>query len=287
MFQVMNFSVSPKALRVSLPVHLVLATASLFSLGAYAQAQTQAQAPTQSTSQQGTSQPSSSQQGTPAPGTAPLAAPGTVAVHGPGVQALAANAVTKYDNRYEVYGGLSYANGQAGQNLPKHYNMGGVEVMGTYWLGPFLRVPNNRLGLVADYRFGAGTSPVLPQAAQFGLNRILIYQDILSGGAQYRFIKNRYAAIDFHALAGATHGTFDTAITGYPSNTIQQPNTTFVGVYSNRTSPWGAAGGSIDFNYSPKVAVRLQPDIVFEHFGTETREFFSISAGLVYRIGKR
>jgi len=32
--------------------------------------------------------------------------------------------------------------------------------------------------------------------------------------------------------------------------------------------------------------VRLQPDLIFEHFGTETREYFSISAGLVYRIGK-
>jgi hypothetical protein len=281
MLQVMNFSAFPKALRGSLSAVLALAFAGLSgSTAAVAQAPTQAQpseqAQTPTTSS--TSQHSKS---------APLAAPGTVAVHGAGVLALAANAVTKYDNRYEIYGGLAYANGQAGQNLPKHYNMGGIEMMGTYWLGPVLGVKNNHLGLVADYRFGAGTSPVLPQAAQFGLNRILIYQDILSGGLQYRFIKNRYAAIDFHGLAGATHGTFDTAITGYPKNTVQQPNTAFVGVYSNRTAGWGAAGGSIDFNYSPRVAIRLQPDIVFEHFGTETREFFSISMGVMYRLGKR
>ena len=225
----------------------------------------------------------------PAPGTAPMtAAPGTKAATGNAAAALEQNAVTKYDNRWEVYGGLAYANGQAGQNLAKHYNMGGVEVMGTYWLGSHFGIPSNHLGVVADYRDGFGTSPVLPQASIFGLNRILVYQNIFSGGLQYRWIKNRYVALDLHGLAGASHGTFDTAITGYPTNmyTSQQPTTAFVGVYSNSTTPWGAAGGSIDFNYSPRVAVRLQPDITFEHFGTETREFFGISMGLAYRFGK-
>jgi len=216
------------------------------------------------------------------------AAPGTVAVNGVNINALPENAITKYDNRYDIYGGLLFMNGQAGQNLAKRYDMGGAELMGTYWLGSHFGIPDNRLGIAADYRIGAGTSPVFPAAAQFGLNRILIYQNILSGGVQYRGPKNRYVAINFHALAGASHGTFDTAITGYPkSTTTQQPTTSLVGVYNNNTTPWGAAGGSIDFNYSPKVAVRLSPDMTFEHFGTETREFFSISMGLVYRLGKR
>jgi hypothetical protein len=263
----MNQTAFSKVLRGTPAATLVLATASFLSLGTM-----QGQTPSSSTPTTAAGQTT--------------AAAGTKAVTGTGVDALATNAITRYDNRYEIYGGLSYANGQAGQNLPKHYNMGGGEVMGTYWFGSHFGIPSNHLGLALDYRIGAGTSPVLPQAAEFGLNRILIYQNILSGGVQYRGPKNRYAAIDFHALAGATHGTFDTAITGYPKNTPQQPNTDFVGVYSNRTSPWAAAGGSIDFNYSPKVGVRLQPDLVFEHFGTETREFFGISAGVVYRLGK-
>ena len=272
-FQVMNQTAFSKVLRGTPAATLVLATASLLSLGTM-QGQTQ----TGTTPAPNAGQTSTSGQTT--------AAPGTVAVTGPGVTALQANAITHYDNRYEIYGGFSYANGQAGQSLPKHYNMGGGEVMGTYWFGSHFGIPSNHLGVIADYRFGAGTSPVLARATVFGLNRILVYQNIASGGLQYRSIKNRYAAIDFHVLAGATHGTFDTAITGYPQNTGQQPTTDIVGVYSNRTSPWAAAGGSIDFNYSPKVGVRLQPDLVFEHFGTETREFFGISMGLVYRLGK-
>ena len=190
-----------------------------------------------------------------------------------------------YTEKYEVFGGLSFMNGQAGQNLPKRYNMGGGEVMATYWLGGTGRTRN--LGIAADYRLEAGTTPLLPVSTEFGLNRVLVYQNIISGGLQYRVVKNRYAAVNLHALAGGTHGTFDTAITGYPHNVSPQPTAAFVGLYSNSTSPWGAAGGSIEFNQSPHVAVRLSPDIIFEHFGTETREFVSVGGGVVYRFGKR
>jgi hypothetical protein len=54
-------------------------------------------------------------------------------------------------------------------------------------------------------------------------------------------------------------------------------------MYCNHVAPWAAAGGSIDFNQGPKFAIRLAPDLTFEHFGTETREFFGISLGLLYR----
>ncbi|AEU35342.1 hypothetical protein [Granulicella mallensis] len=216
---------------------------------------------------------------------AQVAAPGTKAMSSTSAitaPALAPSTGPVYNNKWEVYGGLSYSNGQAGQALPKHYNMGGGEVMGTYWL-------TSHLGVVGDYRIQAGTSPTSPQVQVFNLNRVLVYQNIVSGGVQWRGFKNRYAAIDYHALAGATHGTFDTAITGYPPppGGGQVPTTETAGLYPNTTSPFGAVGGSIDFNYAPRVAIRLQPDLIFEHFGTETREFFSISAGLVYKFGKR
>jgi len=197
----------------------------------------------------------------------------------------------KYDNRWELYGGLNFMNGQAGQNAPfKRYNMGGAEVMGTYWW-------TKRLGIAADYRFGAGTTPVISPY----YNRVVVMQSIASGGIQYRGPKNRYVAIDFHALAGGATGVFDYAVNHYgvtPSSPNGSPvssclaneksyQTGTLGLYCNHTAPWGTAGGSIDFNEGPKLAVRLQPDMVFEHYGTETREFFAISLGVIYRLGKR
>ncbi len=217
---------------------------------------------------------------------ATTAAPGTLALSKTAAAALAPYTGPKYDNRWEVYGGLLFMNGQAGQNTPVRYNMGGGEAMGTYWL-------TGKLGLAADYRFGAGTTPVVSPI----YNRVLVMQSITSGGVQYRGPKDRYAAIDFHALVGGTYGIFNYSVNHYPGGsplaacpadqgqgTMTKGN---LGLYCNHLAPWAAAGGSIDFNYSGKVAVRLMPDLTFEHFGTETREFFSISLGVVYRMGHR
>ncbi len=214
---------------------------------------------------------------TAAPGTAPIQTRATA-------EQITPQRTATYDERWDFFGGLSFMNGQAGQNLPKRYNMGGGEVSATYWLGKY-QVPH--FGVLADYRLEAGTTPILPTGAQFGLNRVLVYQNIISGGLEYRGPKNRYAGVNFHALVGATHGTFDSAITGYPASETPRPTATYVGLYNNSTSPWGAAGGSIDFNYTPKVAIRISPDIIFEHFGTETREYVSVGGGVVYRYGKR
>lgn len=245
-------------------VRLLALASSLPLLGVAALAQTPAP---------GTSSSSSSgQTGTSAaPGTAPIASR-TVA------QALAPVKVATYDERFELFTGLSLMNGQAGQNLPKRYNLGGGEVMGTYWLG-------RRLGVAADYRFEAGDTDLIP-TPQLPNTRAAVYQNILSGGVNYRGPKNRYAAIDFHALVGADHGQYDHSIKNDADLPPNTPPTAF-GLYDNSTTPWGAIGGSIDFNVKPRLAVRLSPDMIFEHFGTETREFFSLGGGVVWRFGKR
>ena len=188
---------------------------------------------------------------------------------------LAPRPLADYQNKYEVYGGLSFLNFQAGQDLPKRMNLGGGEAMGTWWLF-------DRLGVAADYRIEAGTTPVLPV---HGFNRVLVTQNIGMAGVQYRGPKGRYAAIDYHALAGVSHGVFDEAIRDYPGGT---PYTTAdLGLYSNRTKPFYALGGSINFNYSRNIAIRVQPDLILEHFGTELREFVSVSGGVVYRFGHK
>ena len=145
-------------------------------------------------------------------------------------------------------------NGQAGQNLPKRYNMGGGELQATYWLGApghgsYL---TDHLGVTVDGRFEAGTTPLSPNA--YNLNRVLVQQAIGAGGVSWRGPKNRYVGIDYHALAGITHGTFDHAIVNYPTPVGGQtpPTTASVGLYSNSTAGWGAAGGSIDFNQGKK-----------------------------------
>ena len=186
---------------------------------------------------------------------------------------LGPSAPVSYDNRYEVYGGINFMNFQAGQTLPKRMNFAGGELQGTYWL-------TGKLGLAADYRGEAGTTPVLPNP--YVNNRPLVYMNMLMVGAQYRGPKNHYAAINYHGYIGASDGVFTYSTAHVPAGSYN-----LLGLYTDRTKPIAALGGSIDFNRSKSIAVRLSPDLILEHFGTETREFFAISAGVVYRFGKR
>ena len=209
---------------------------------------------------------------------APAPTPAPAQTAGPRVRStakLAPSAGPRYDNRWELYGGLSFMNGQAGQNLPKRYNMAGGEGMATYWLG-------DHLGIAGDYRWEGGTTPLGPTPYY---NRVLVTQNIFSGGVQWRGPKNRYASIDYHALGGVSRGVFDHSMQSYPGGS--PVSATQLGLYPNSSTGWAAAGGSLDFNYKPKIAIRLQPEIIFEHFGTELREFVSVSGGVVYKFGRR
>ena len=270
-----RFATQPTARRGRTLLALGLAALLSIAVGPAAQAQDSSSAP------------ATTQSGKPV-----VAAPGTVAVSAATAAALQPYLGPTYDNRWEVYGGLNFMNGQAGQNLPKRFNTGGAEVMGTYWLGDGKHGALSKLGIVADGRFGAGTTPVLSTS----YNRVVIMETLFMGGLQYRGPKNRYAAVDFHVLGGGNYGDFDYAVNHYPGGSpvsacaVTNPPPPYsqgtLGLYCNHVAATGAVGGSIDFNQSAKLAVRLQPDLTFEHFGTETREFFAISLGVIYRMGK-
>jgi hypothetical protein len=193
-----------------------------------------------------------------------------------------------YDNKYEIYGGLNFMNFQAGQNLPTRMNLGGGEVLFTYWLPGHNWLKN--LGVGADYRIDAGTTPVFanggitpPSSNGTGINnRPLVYLNTIMGGAQYRGPKNQYVALNYHGYFGVSHGTFDYSLKNLLPGGYSQ-----TGLYTNRTKPMAALGGSIDFNVRKNWAIRLSPDLILEHFGTETREFVGVSGGVIYRIGKQ
>jgi hypothetical protein len=174
-----------------------------------------------------------------------------------------------YANKYEFYGGVNFMNFQAGQALPKRMNMGGTEASITYWL-------NKKWGVVADYRWDGGTTPVL---ANPYVNRPAVYLNMGLFGVQYRGPKNRYAAINYHAYGGVAYGVFNSSTQNIP------PLYNNVGLYANGAAPMEALGGSIDFNRSKNWAFRLSPDLILEQFGTGTSAFVAVSGGVVYRFG--
>jgi len=185
-----------------------------------------------------------------------------------------------YDNKYEVYGSLNFMNFMAGPAIPRRMDFGGGELEGTYWLTP-------RWGLAAEYRGEAGTTPALANAARYGVHRPLVYMNMVLFGAQYRLAQNQHAALDLHAYGGPSYGVFDAGTAGAPPGNQQNSPTqiaNIIGLYANHTAPIFALGGSIDMNRSKNWAVRLSPDLILDEFGSNTREFFAISGGIIYRF---
>ena len=184
-----------------------------------------------------------------------------------------------YNNKWELYGGLSYFNFKAGENLTHRMNLGGAEISGTYWL-------NQRWGATAEYRGGAGTTDINPQAKVFGIRRPLVFMNAALFGVQYRWLANQHAALTPHAYGGIAMGVFDDGTQGAgPTPGISATsNAQVAGLYPNKSAPLIAIGSAIDFERSQNWAFRLSPDIILEHFGNEEREFFSISGGVVYRF---
>jgi len=199
---------------------------------------------------------------------------------------IAVAAPVTYDNKYEFYGSINLMNFMAGQHLPKRMNLGGGEFLLTYWLKSNNRFLKN-LGPGIEYRGEAGTTPVFAQAEglPYNVSRPLVYMNMGLAGAQYRGPRNQYAALNYHGYFGVSHGTFDATLrAGQPG----QPTWSQVtGLYENSTKPIMALGGSVDFNLSKAWAIRVSPDLILEHFGSEWREFVAVSGGAVVRWGKR
>jgi hypothetical protein len=192
---------------------------------------------------------------------------------------IATAAPVTYDNTYEVFGGLSYMRFKAGPYLVQGMNMGGGELMGTYWLhnGAGRYIAPNRLGFDADYRFEAGTTPVAVNA--YNLNRTLVYQNILMGGVSLRGPRNQFFATNLHVLAGRSWANFS-------HGTLPAAPPQAVGLYTDRSAFISAIGMSLDINQSKHWAVRLSPDLMLSRFGTYTLTDIAIGGGVLYRFGK-
>ena len=195
-------------------------------------------------------------------------------VHG----SIAVNVPPSYDNKWDLFGGLSYMNWTAGPLFIPRSNSGGGEVMLTRWFtGPvsLLHAGPNRLGLVADLRGEYGTTPV--HVNPYGLHRTLVYQNMGLFGATVRGPSGPNFALNAHVLGGSSRGDFS-------KGTEPAAPPTAVGLYTNRWAPIGAIGASIDYNLQRKIALRFQPDLMLSHWGDATDTNFYIAIGFVYHF---
>ena len=181
----------------------------------------------------------------------------------------------RYDNRWEVYGGVAYSHFNAGPQLVQGANLGGFNVEGARWF-------TTRWALVGSVRGYYGTSGTQPNP--YGIRGPFVSETLFLGGGEYRGPSNEHISTTIHALFGGGHGGFESAL--YDQNGNKVPPSA-VGFFSNQVAFASALGGSIDLNRSPKLAFRVAPEAILNDYGSAgIKGQFGISVGLVYRLGR-
>ena len=180
-----------------------------------------------------------------------------------------------YDRPWDVYAGFAYTNFLAGPALLQRSNMGGWEAQGSYWR-------NWHWGLMGDARMYIGTSGVFPNIAPPPVNSITgprIMQYYFMAGPEYRMFRRSKASMTIHAIAGNAYGIFDAAhLFGLDVQTI--------GLFATQWTFASAFGGTYDYNYTPRIAFRIQPELLMTHYGGTMQQNFGFSVGPLIRLGK-
>ena len=194
----------------------------------------------------------------------------------------------RYDNKYEIYGGLGFSHFKAGPQLAAGANLGGFDAQGTWWL-------TRRLGATANIRGYYGTQGVGPNP--YGVGGPFVFEHMFLGGATYRLLAREHAAVNVHGMVGGADGIFSHSLGTSPTDSSYQVQPRDVGMYNNGVVLASTIGGSLDLNRSPRLALRISPDwIVTRYSGygtpsnipsaflTHSQNEFGISVGILYRF---
>ncbi len=175
-----------------------------------------------------------------------------------------------YNNRFDAFGGASYARFQTTIGHALKSNTLGFKLQGTAWLSPIV-------GLTASTGNYYGTVSLPPNV--FALNSTSISEHMFMFGPEFRLLRDPKYTVDVHVLLGGTYGIFD--------NTIKklgvEPN--FFNLYNNQLAFAAAAGASYDYNLTPQFSARLITDFQPTHYGLALQKEFSGSIGIVYKWG--
>lgn len=183
-----------------------------------------------------------------------------------------AEAVTDtYTHRWEVYFGGQYMRFRPGPAL-HNSGMGGWTLELTRYFSPRWGIVGDAQGYYGNNSLGATGGPYNTYNAKFSVYPFTI-------GPQYRFYGTPRISISGAVQAGIIYGYFDQNTGPFPPP--------LVGLYP--ASVVGAANANLkfDYNLSPALAIRIAPNVLFDHFGGNTDHNQGFLMGMVYRFGRQ
>ena len=175
-----------------------------------------------------------------------------------------------YNNRWDVFGGFSYARFQTTLGVNLKTNMYGWKGQVTGWLNPIV-------GLSASTGNYYGTVSLPPN--EYDLSSAAISEHLFLFGPEFRLLRDPKWTVDAHFLLGGTYGIFNSS---FQSANIE-PNV--LRLYNNQLAFAAAIGGAFDRNIKPNWSVRIITDFQPTRYGLAYQKEFSGSAGVVYKWG--
>ncbi len=175
-----------------------------------------------------------------------------------------------YNNRWDAFGGFSYARFQTTIGNALKTNTYGFKAQVTGWLNPIV-------GVTAATGNYYGTISLPPNG--FNVSSANISEHMFMFGPEFRLLRDPKWTVDFHILLGGTYGIFDNSF----SNTGVSPS--YFSLYNNQLAFAAAVGGSFDRNLKQNLSVRIITDYQPTHYGYAFQNEFSGSVGVVYKWG--
>ena len=177
-----------------------------------------------------------------------------------------------YTHRWEVYAGGQYMRFRPG---PALHNSG----MGGWTLG-LTRYFTPRFGITADARGYYGSNSLGPvNGGGYNIYNARFSVFPFTIGPQYRFYGTPKWSISGVVQGGAVYGYFDAHTNGIPPQ--------LVGFYPAGIVPGGIASVDIDYNLSTGLALRIAPNVLFDHFDGNLDHNQGFLVGMVYRFGRQ
>jgi hypothetical protein len=151
------------------------------------------------------------------------------------------------------------------------------------WSAGFTRYLDERLGVTAEARGYYATAyvylqPNNPNIIQ-GITNPAISQYAALAGPTYRFYLQPKFSVSGRVLGGMDYGKFSGDLAG--------GSPAVYGLWPNGYTFAISTSIPVEYNVTPRVALRVAPEYFFSGFGSTIQHTRGFTTGIVYRFGKQ
>jgi opacity protein-like surface antigen len=179
-----------------------------------------------------------------------------------------------YDHRYEAYTGMGYLRFTPGSKLERAHQYA--------WTVGMTRYFDERLGVNVEGRGYYATAYVggLNNISDNAITNAAISEYTALAGPTYRFYLQPKYSVSGRVMGGFIHGNFSGDLgSNYKS--------TQFGLWPDGNSLAVSASIPVEYNVTPRLAVRVAPEYFLTNFGSKQQNSLGFTTGIIVRFGKQ